>query len=158
MAKKSLWFSAAAAVCAVLILASTSLNAAGSCIKPGSLDEALKKAKECKKLVLAEYYDATCGYCRRMDKTVLCKSTVAAAVGKFVAVRINAGDEAFEEKYSPVKSPTYYVLKCDGTVAQKMEGVRPANVFTVELENAIAKSEGRPTKPIPKTKQRIGGG
>ena len=98
-----------------------------SAVKPiegKSLTEALALAEAASKNLLVEYWDESCPWCEKMDDQTLGDPAVQKALGKVLYVRLEKGGtgEAFAARWGESGTPSYVVMKPDGSV--------PGNVLT----------------------------
>ena len=89
-----------------------------------ALDEALDRARDENKLVLADIAAIWCAACRRLDKTVFSDATVLEVIDeRFVFARIEYESdegEAFIERYGVVGYPTLLILDADGNKLRRL--------------------------------------
>ena len=111
---------------------------------PDRLAEALVKAKEEGKNLLVEYYDRTCNFCTQMDKEVYPDDFVQELLGYVVYLRLERGRDGkpFEARWPKKATPTFVVLKPDGTqVGEAVTGFLDVEGFT-EFVDWAANAEG----------------
>jgi thioredoxin-related protein len=117
-----------------------------------SIEKALAEAEKTGRNVVVEYYAASCNFCRQMDRKAYADPRVQKALGKDVVyVRLhqdkNAGE--FEKRWGRKGTPTFVVLKPDGTqIGKSLTGIISASEFLKYL--AWAKS-GQGNQPEIKT-------
>lgn len=122
------------------------LLVAGVCAAAGaevpwlsSVDEGLKRAKAEKKLVFLEIASPKSPLCARRDAEVYSDAHLAAALGKFAAVRLDAERSPAEAaKWDPMGYPTLVVLQADGVEIARPLGTLKAPALTERLEEILA--------------------
>lgn len=87
-----------------------------------SLTRALSVAEATGRNVLVEYSSESCPFCQKMEKGALSDPEVKAGLGEVVYVRIRKGENsgAFEARWGERKTPTFLVLKPDGSEASSL--------------------------------------
>ena len=102
-----------------------------------SLDEALDKARQENKLVLADMSAIWCPSCRKLDSDVLSNDKVKQSINeKYVFARVeyeSAEGEAFMEKYNVSGFPTLLILDQDGNKLKKLPLTFNPNQFVTLL-------------------------
>lgn len=103
-------------------------------IEAKTYDEALKLAKETGRTVFVDFTGVTCVNCRLMEKNVFPAPEVKAEFDKMVLVQLytdrptpeDQANQALQQKLAKsVALPTYVLVKPDGTVVDKFEGLSP---------------------------------
>lgn len=110
-------------------------------------EEALRLARDQKKLVMLDLYTDWCTWCKKLDEDVYPKPEVVEAVRQsFVPLKLNP--ETTEQGASLMKKfgvdgfPTILILDGEGNLVHRIVGYREAPEFVKELE--AAKAHGAP--------------
>lgn len=94
-------------------------------LEPLTLAQAMTKAQDQGKPILADFSAYWCGYCVKLDKEVLANAKVKQVIEQgYVYARIDSeSDEAdyFRKTYQAYGYPTLIILKPDGTLVKKLE-------------------------------------
>jgi thioredoxin-related protein len=87
-----------------------------------SLTRALSVADATGRNVLVEYSSESCPFCQKMEKGALSDPKVKAGLAEVVYVRVRKGEnsESYEARWGKRKTPTFFVLKPDGSEASSL--------------------------------------
>jgi len=113
-------------------------------IEAGTYDEALKLASQTGRVVFVDFTGVTCINCRLMEKQIFPKEMVKAELDKMVVVQLytdrpTPSDKANQQLQNKLAQnialPTYVLVKPDGQVIEKFEGLSPTpEEFTAFLK------------------------
>ena len=105
-----------------------------------SFDEACKKAREEKKIVLIDFYTTWCGPCKLLDRTTWKDDEVRKWLGSHaIALKIDAEkNRKLASNYNIRSFPTILFLKPDGKELDRLVGYRGAEEFLEDAEGAIS--------------------
>jgi thioredoxin-like negative regulator of GroEL len=93
-------------------------------------DQALARAAEQNRLVLADFYTPWCGACKVMDREVFSRQDVADALSDWVPVKVNCDEnEAVAARYGIEAYPTIVALSPQGEIITGFQGTAPAEDF-----------------------------
>lgn len=110
----------------------------------GTYEEALKSAKESKKLIFLDFWTDWCGYCKKMDAEAFSADSVVTEMNDLICVSIDAESEAgsaLKEKFGVRGFPTLLFLNADGTARDVIGGYMPTDSFHAEVKR-IKSGEG----------------
>lgn len=142
----------------ILVISFSVALAAGACKEPPatavaaagvawerSLDDALRRAAAEHKLVMVFFYTDWCGWCRRMDESTFADGKVQEALGRLVAVRLNAekGGRAEAARLRVRSYPYIAFLDASGTQVARLPGFMPAPAFLEEIRDVLAAAASR---------------
>lgn len=102
-----------------------------------SFDEALKAAKQEKKLVFIDFYTDWCGPCKKMAKEVFPQKMVGDFMNtKFVNLKLNAEQEGKElaARYRVSAYPTFVILDTEGEMVGVLKGSMDGHTFIQKLK------------------------
>lgn len=102
-----------------------------------SFDEALKAAKQEKKLVFIDFYTDWCGPCKKMAKEVFPQKMVGDFMNvEFVSLKLNAEQEGKElaARYNVNAYPTFVILDTEGKVVGELKGAMDGQAFIQKLK------------------------
>lgn len=126
------------AACAVALAWSGAAVAADKIEWSKSFDEALKVAKENKKLVMVDVYAEWCGPCKMLDKQTFSHAKVVEfARSKLVALKVDGDTEdgkKVTEKFKVEGYPTILFLDGDGKEQDRLVGFLPAGPFLTKID------------------------
>ena len=106
------------------------------------LKAALTEAGKDDRLVMINFMDKECTWCQRMDNETLANAEVSALVGKFIPVRIDAGEAPeLVRQYSLRGVPAFIFIEGSGAEADRVEGFVPAPVFVERLNTVLSDQE-----------------
>lgn len=110
-------------------------------------DEALKKAKTEKKLVMIDIYTDWCGWCKKLDKDVYTDKMVQEKLAKgFICVKINPEKNSKNKKVAKDMGvhgyPYIGFFDADGKKINEIGGYVPAKKFAEIVDN-VAKQAGK---------------
>ncbi|HEX9009365.1 MAG TPA: thioredoxin domain-containing protein [Holophagaceae bacterium] len=113
--------------------------APGGLFLPLSLDQALAKAAEQRRVVLVDFYTTWCGPCKLLDSTTWRDGKVVALLEQeAIPLKIDAEKEAaLSRKYAVDAYPTILLLKPDGSVLDRMVGYQKPEAFIVSFQGAL---------------------
>ena len=104
---------------------------------PLTLAQAMDKAQEQGKPILADFSAYWCGYCVKLDKEVFADSTVKEVIDRdYIYARIDSeSDEAnyFRKTYQAYGFPTLVLLKPDGTLIKKLDLTFEPSAFLQQI-------------------------
>ena len=108
-------------------------------------DEALKKAKADKKLVMIDIYTDWCGWCKKLDKDVYTDKSIQEKLAKgFICVKINPEKNSKNKKVAKdfgVKGFPYIAfVDADGKKLDEIGGYMPAKDFGKVIDRVAKKS------------------
>lgn len=111
----------------------------------GSFEKVCRVAAEQEKLLFVDLYAPWCGPCRTMDRQVFVQKGVEEFfAAHFFAVKYNvdlpAGAELMQ-RYGRGAIPLYLVMKPDGTLLGRIEGMSSAEKLIADLRRIIAVKE-----------------
>jgi len=126
------------AACAVALAWSGAAAAADKIEWTKSFDEALKAAKDGKKLVMVDVYADWCGPCKMLDKQTFSNAKVVEfAKKKLVALKVDTETKEGEElqkKFKVEGLPTILFLDGDGKEQDRLVGFLPAGPFLTKID------------------------
>ena len=103
-----------------------------------SYDDALKAAKESKKLVMVDVYADWCGPCKQMDKVTFTDPKVVAFVkNKLIPVKVDGDSEdgkKFTAKFNVEVYPTFIFVDGDGKEQDRIPTAMPAAPFLAKID------------------------
>lgn len=107
----------------------------------GSFEKVSRMAAEREKLLFVDLYAPWCGPCRTMDRQVFPQKKVGEFFAThFVAVKYNvdlpAGAELMQ-RYGRGAIPLYLVMRPDGTLLGRIEGMSSAEKLIADLRRII---------------------
>ena len=104
----------------------------------GVLDAALARAKREHKAIVLDFSAEWCVPCRRMEKTTLVDSRVAALLEKVVFVRVDTDEHPeLAQKLVVVGLPDIRFVAPDGRLLRQLRGYQEADFFAAQLEQLI---------------------
>lgn len=102
------------------------------------LDETMARAKRENKAVVLDFSAEWCIPCRRMEKTTLVDSRVAALLKQVIFVRIDTDTyPEMAQKLGVVGLPDIRFVAPDGRVLRQLRGFQDADSFVVALDQLI---------------------
>jgi thioredoxin-related protein len=113
-----------------------------------SFSDVLSKAKQDGKPVLINFQTPWCRWCRRLEKEVFPQPAVGDALKPFVNVSYDAqkGEgKALAERLHIQGFPTLVVVDASGNEIDRIEGFRPPDAFTKEIERIQKGEDTLPT-------------
>ena len=129
----------------LVLVAATSLQAAGIDFFHGTWEEALEKAKKEDKLIFVDAYTTWCGPCKRMSKQVFTQNEVGEFYNKnFISMKIDmekTPGRKFQKKYPVSAFPTLYYIDGDGKVAHVTKGGKSPEQFIQLGQMAMKKND-----------------
>lgn len=106
-------------------------------------DQAMAQAASEQTHVLVAFYMDGCAYCEAMDKTVLNRSEVRAALEPYIPVRVNLGQHIeLASRYGVAGAPTFAVLAASGKLLDMSVGYQPPADFIGFLQRAASPRRG----------------
>jgi thioredoxin-related protein len=113
-----------------------------------SLRNALKLAKQTKKLVFASFFDPCCEACNRMKSCTLVSESVQDYVNKyFIPIKYESGADSDQfMRFGVTAKPAIIVLDAEGTEIFRKIGYFEPELFIKKLEMAIKKAAHRAAK------------
>ncbi len=107
----------------------------------GSFEKVCRMAAERDKLLFVDLYASWCGPCRTMDRQVFPQKKVGEFfAAHFVAVKYNvdlpAGAELMQ-RYGRGAIPLYLVMRPDGTLLGRIEGMSSADKLIADLRRIM---------------------
>ena len=104
-----------------------------------SLDRALARAAEQRRVVLVDFYATWCGPCNLLDRTTWIDVKVIALLEReAVPLRIDAEKEAdLSRRYAIHAYPTILLLRPDGSVLDRMVGYQTPEAFIQSFQGAL---------------------
>ena len=113
----------------LIIACVCTLNAMGQGIEffPGTLDEALAKAKDEGKMVFVDFMASWCGPCQKMAEEVFTEEMAGVYFNrKFVCVQVDVDKEKeLAKQYGVVSIPHMVFLAADGKTVKQLTGYTP---------------------------------
>jgi len=108
-------------------------------------DDALRKAKQEKKLVMVDVYTDWCGWCKKLDRDVYTDRQVVEKLNKnFIAVKINpersATGKKLAKEFGVRGYPNIIFLDATGKKLHQQPGYRPAPAFCEVLDEVVRKA------------------
>lgn len=103
------------------------------------LPGALEQAAQADRPVMVDFYTEWCGWCKKLDAEVYTDERVEKLLTEaFVCVKIDGDtNEQLVEKYEVEGYPTIVILDTDGTTLKRIDGFEPADLFLIELRDAL---------------------
>lgn len=103
------------------------------------LPAALEQAAQADRPVMIDFYTDWCGWCKKLDAEVYTDEQVEKLLTEaFVCVKIDGDtEEQLVEKYEVQGYPTIIILDADGTRLKTIGGFEPADLFLIELRDAL---------------------
>jgi thiol:disulfide interchange protein len=101
------------------------------------MEKVLAEAGESGRNVLVEYYSKSCSFCRQMDRETYSDGDVKKALEGVVYVRLHQKKNAdwFEARWGKQGTPTFVVLKPDGTqIGKSLTGIIDVANFLTFLD------------------------
>lgn len=103
-----------------------------------SFDEALKVAKEEKKIMMVDFYAGWCVWCKKLDHTTFKDQKVVELLKDFVSVRIDCTkDKDTPRRYGIKGLPTILFIDPNGNVLKRIIGYKGPQDFIKELEEVM---------------------
>lgn len=106
-------------------------------LEPLTLAQAMAKAQEQGKPILADFSAYWCGYCVKLDKEVLADSSVKKVIDSdYIYARIDSESEEanyFRKTYQAHGYPTLVILKPDGTLIKKLDLTFEPSAFLQQI-------------------------
>lgn len=96
-----------------------------------SFNDALKRARVERKLVMVDLYADWCGWCKKLDREVFSDAKVAVSIADVVSVRIDADREGEElvNRYRVEGLPVLLFLDGRGELVERIDGYVTADEF-----------------------------
>lgn len=118
---------------------------------PQQMQDAIQKAGDKDTIAVVEIYDETCNFCLQMKDLTWKNKKVLTFLKDAVHCRLMKDNAASViEKYSLVTSPTMLIFSSKGELLEPViEGIRPPDIFVLELQNFLLRSQGKPEVEIP---------
>lgn len=111
----------------------------------GDFEAAMIRAQETNRPVVVAFHGRSCPPCHVMDRTVLGKPAVTAALKGFVPVRIDPNANLdVARAYEIYATPTYVVLQPDGKLVHGIVGPQSVEEFVAFLELSLGLSANHP--------------
>ncbi len=99
-----------------------------------SLESGLAKAAQGQRPALVQFYSALNGDCLEMERQVFTDSEVQQQLEGFVPIRLDCQlNRKLAEQMGVERLPTFFVLRCDGTIAGSHAGKMAADKFNFFL-------------------------
>lgn len=109
----------------------------------GTWQEALSAARVERRLIFADFYNQTCMPCVRMDRTTFADSTVRAAMGDLICLKLNGVSPEGRVVVAHLRIqgwPTLVVLDSTGTEIDRHIGYLAPTAFIAEIQRMRAGS------------------
>jgi len=105
----------------------------------GGLPAALDKAAQADRPVLVDFYTDWCGWCKKLDAEVYTDERVEKLLAEaFICVKVDGDTETeLVGKYEVDGYPTVIILDADGVRLKTIGGFEPADLFLIELRDAL---------------------
>ena len=105
-----------------------------------NLDNALVRAKNEKKIVMADFTAGWCGWCKKLDSDVFAKSDIAELAENMVCVKVNTDKYGNVARQYGVRGlPTILFLDSGGKVIEEVVGYRNKDDFKKIIEKVLDK-------------------
>ena len=121
----------------------------------------LSMAAQQKKPVLVQFYTTWCGYCRQMEQSTFKDPTVLRALVETINVRVDAEETVdrtggfngldLATRHKITVYPTLMVLRADGSVLSRVDGMMATRPFLMWLNLSLAQNMA----PVPESSPNI---
>lgn len=103
-----------------------------------SLEEAIEKAKDLDKPIMADFFANWCGYCKKLDRETFANDKVDSLSDKFVCVKIDTDKhQELSAKHNVRGLPTVVFFDKEGEEIHRVIGFRNATDFTEAMNKAL---------------------